>query len=113
MFAVFHESKRPSCKETRLGQISIYICILRHFKLVSFLHRNFLSVTISLFMIVISRHFYLKNETMDNNNNNSIEKAIGHRLHKICSCIRVAVCLPMFFPNKTNINSTVSFLTFK
>src|SRR6218665_2457046 len=22
-----------------------------------------------------------------------------------CSCIRVAVCLPMFFPNKTNLNT--------
>src|SRR6218665_3971527 len=25
-----------------------------------------------------------------------------------CSCIRVAVCLPMFFPNKTNINTVQS-----
>src|SRR6218665_2567976 len=37
---------------------------------------------------------------------NSCELHNYHLVLSFCSCIRVAVCLPMFFPNKTNINTS-------
>src|SRR6218665_1325345 len=35
---------------------------------------------------------------------NSCELHNYYLVLSFCSCIRVVVCLPMFFPNKTNIN---------